>query len=143
NNGGVAIGVHLGHWPVCLLMLDVTDGVVDAETYVLPLAADADDEAERVLAQSPRAAISWIEGADGRTLIYDGLSDDRFASALLDAVTRRRRLRGTFGTVVAQPAEPFPNLRDRRDLEPRLSSSEQSNNIVVFGGRLLLQDYRR
>ncbi|MEP7105794.1 MAG: phosphotransferase, partial [Chloroflexota bacterium] len=62
----------------------------------------------------------------------------------LEAITRRRRFRGAGGDLLALPAPLLKLLRDLPpDLAPALSASEQSNNSIVFGERLILKIYRR
>src|SRR5437762_2933137 len=67
------------------------------------------------------------------------------AEELLDAIGRRRRLRGERGELVAQPSRAFRSLRgslgDRLQAIP--SRAEQSNSSVTFADRLIFKLYRR
>jgi trehalose synthase-fused probable maltokinase len=99
--------------------VDVQYQTGDPDTYALPLCPNG----------------------EGR--IVDALGEPTFNHLLLEAIARRRRFHGRGGDVVALPTQHLARLRGAEDLAPRLSGSEQTNNSVIFGERLILKLYRR
>jgi maltose alpha-D-glucosyltransferase/alpha-amylase len=86
-------------------------------------------------------ALTLCHNGEGR--IVDALGEPAFNHLLLEAIARRRRFHGRGGDVVALPTQHLARLRGAEDLAPRLSGSEQTNNSVIFGERLILKLYRR
>ena len=119
----------------------------DPDTYLLPLAHANAAEAAHILERWPHAAIAWIKSPlhEQRGLLYDALGPPGFADAILAAMARRRRFNGSAGTLVGSTTGAFALLRgpDTIRLEAHLSATEQSNNSVVFGERLMLKVFRK
>ncbi len=119
------------------------------ETYAVPLAFAAEPGAESLRREKRHAVIAelQVEGRDGEVsgVLYDALEEADFCGALLDAVERRRRLRGSAGELLATRTQAFRELRG--DLETPLRGAvlraEQSNTSLVYGNRLILKLYRR
>jgi maltose alpha-D-glucosyltransferase/alpha-amylase len=128
-----------------LLEVEYTEG--DAETYLLPLAY-ATREAEHHLRQTqPGAVIAGlrVEIADTDGVLYDALAEGGLATWLLDAIERRRRVRGTTGELVALPSRAFRAAAGdgAAAFEPSLLRREQSNTSILYGNRLILKVFRR
>jgi maltose alpha-D-glucosyltransferase/alpha-amylase len=103
-----------------LKVVDVEFVEGDPETYAMPLARNGQEE------------------------VVDALTEAGFNAELLEAIARRRRFRGRRGDVLALPTPELGRLRAAdHELEPHVSDSEQSNNSVVFGERLILKLFRR
>ena len=119
----------------------------DPDTYLVPMAYASGAEAPQILERWPHAAIAWLRSVDSdqRGLLYDALGPPGFTDALLAAIARRRRSRSPNGTLVGSTTKAFARLRgpETIKLEAALSVTEQTNNSVVFGERLILKISRR
>ena len=141
-NGATALDARLAMFDV-----EYTEG--ESETYVLPLAIAHGEAVERILSVSPQALVAYVgdAGSEGAPpwLLYDAMYDPAFSTALLDAIAKRRRVRGRHGELAATPTAAFRGLRGSRSerLEATVSRAEQSNTSVTFGDRLVLKLFRR
>jgi maltose alpha-D-glucosyltransferase/alpha-amylase len=119
----------------------------EPELYALPLTYGAGETAAQEL--GPHAAIARLRlTKDGRHedgILFDALWDKGFCLALLEAVARRRHLKGAFGELLASPTQAFRRIRGPAEtrLEPAIMKAEQSNTSVVYGDRLVLKMFRR
>jgi maltose alpha-D-glucosyltransferase/alpha-amylase len=131
-----------------LFKVEYSEG--ESDTYLLPISFALEKEAGEFASEFPQAVIAHLKlrGKDGERegIIYDAVIDQRFHEALLRAMSRRRRLRGEKGEMVAsytnkvfrRPGEPAQEA-----LESSLLSGEQSNTSVVYGDRFKLKLFRR
>jgi maltose alpha-D-glucosyltransferase/alpha-amylase len=130
---------------VAAVVISYAEG--DPDTYQVPLAYANHAEAPHILERWPHSAIAWlrVQGEEGRGLLYDALGPPAFAEAVLGAIARRRRATGDRGTLVGSTTRAFNRLRgpERVRLEAAISVTEQSNNSVIFGERLILKVFRR
>ncbi|HEY8854197.1 MAG TPA: maltose alpha-D-glucosyltransferase [Candidatus Dormibacteraeota bacterium] len=119
----------------------------DPDTYLVPMAYASAAEAPQILERWPHAAIAWLRpmGAEQRGLLYDALGPPGFTDALLAAIARHRRAASPSGTLVGSTTKAFARLRGQETirLEAALAVTEQTNNSVVFGERLILKISRR
>lgn len=125
------------------VLVPYTDG--GPETYVLPLAIAAGAEAEQMQKDFPQAAVALVRGEDGEGLVYEALWDRRFRQALLDAIARRRRCKGSAGELVAFPTRVFRKVQETvsAPLESVLMKAEQSNTSIVYDNTFILKLFRR
>jgi len=102
-----------------LKLVEATFDQGDPHTYVLPLS----------------------QNGDGR--VVEAIAQTAFNDELLDAITHRRRFRGTRGDIQSLQTSELARLRtEGEELVARPADTEQSNNSVIFGERLIMKLYR-
>jgi maltose alpha-D-glucosyltransferase/alpha-amylase len=148
TNGGGTTGT--GDLVGILAMLGVELGDGTVSTYVLPLAFATGPRAEELDRGHPEAVITGLRvtGAPGSDpvegVLYDAVWSPDFASALVDAVVRRRQLRGHAGRLVGVPAPPLRRMTSHlAEVAPSPMSAEQSNTSIAFGNQLIAKVLRR
>jgi maltose alpha-D-glucosyltransferase/alpha-amylase len=129
---------------VCLLRLEYAEGPSD--TYLLPLALAAGDQAAHLLEEAPYAVVARIQGAS-EGLLFDALSDPAFCAMLLEAVRSSRPSEEQEPAQVTATAFPAlaAVLQQAGDapLTPALAKGEQSNTSILYGGRIIAKVFRR
>jgi maltose alpha-D-glucosyltransferase/alpha-amylase len=128
---------------VTLLDVEYLDG--EPESYVLPLTIAEHDQAHRIELDAPGAIVARLERKGETALLVDGLVDARFCELLMHALTSKRRLRGSRGSVGVRQTPALRQILRETDgpLQPMLFRAEQTNTSVVYGGRLILKVFRR
>ena len=125
----------------------VTVGYLEGEpeTYVLPLAAASGEHGSRVQKDFPQFILARLKDDDGDMVLYEPVAESQFQQALLQAIDRRRRFKGTYGELVAVSTASYRNIKLL--MKPGISSAimkgEQSNTSIVFGEWLILKLLRR
>ena len=125
----------------------VTVGYLEGEpeTYVLPLAAVSGEHGSRVQKDFPQFILARLKDDDGDMVLYEPVAESQFQQALLQALDRRRRFKGTYGELVAVSTASYRNIKLL--MKPGISSAimkgEQSNTSIVFGEWLILKLLRR
>ena len=127
---------------LAVLAVDFVEG--DAETYLLPVQFASGPGGAQLDEKMPRETIARLSCADGDGILTSALLDRDACSALLEAVARRRSLKGEVGTILGQTARHAKGvLASPSTLEPSVPQVEQSNTSVVFGDRTILKLFRR
>ena len=139
NDGAAAV--------VALIQVDYALGGM--ETYALPVTFASGHRAAHIREATPYAVVAelHVHGRNGIVagILYDAVEDHAWCASLLDAIARRRQLRGTAGELTATPTRAFRSLHGPPDtpLPPTVLRAEQSNTSIVYGERLILKLFRR
>lgn len=127
-----------------VLRVDYTAG--EGETYVLPLACLTGTHADDALQKWPQAAICRLQwsGLEEPGVLVDAISLGEFADAVLDAILRRRRVKGRSGELSAHRSRAIRQLIPAGSPRPAgiAIKGEQSNSSLVYGDRLILKLFR-
>ncbi len=125
------------------LRVEYTEG--DPETYALPLAVATMGRGRELARYHPGAVVALLRTSEGDRALIDAVWEPEFGRAVLAAIQRRRRSRGTGGTLASTAEPSFDDLRAAvRESPPAVVlSAEQSNTSLVFGDRLILKLFRR
>ena len=126
-----------------LVKISFTTG--ELETYVLPLAFVAGEQAEVLRRERPMAVIAVLRTAEAEGVLYDAVWNPRFDAILLEMIGEGKQFTGSSGDIVASATSVFARLRGDTShaLTPHVLGVEQSNTNMRFGEHLLLKLYRR
>ncbi len=122
----------------CLAFVRIEYADGEPETYLLPLAimhARREQETSKVTTLIARLR----EGS----LLYEPVSDAKFAATLLEIVARRRALKSDQGAVTGTTTRVFRELRGAAAIAPQMLKTEQSNTAILYGDRLFMKLLRR
>jgi maltose alpha-D-glucosyltransferase/alpha-amylase len=123
---------------VVFVKIEYADG--EPETYLLPLAIM---QARRANEQESASLPTLVARLDDGYLLYEPVTDAKFAGALLETIARRRALKGEHGAMAGTPARAFRELRGTAPLTAQTLKSEQSNSAFLFGDRFFMKLFRR
>jgi maltose alpha-D-glucosyltransferase/alpha-amylase len=121
----------------------------DPEVYIVPLAFAEGDRANRLCESSPNSVLVRVtvqtKAGEKTGCIYDAVMDKNFCKTLLRLITRRRRLRGMSGEIVASPTRALKAkaVGAIEDLEVGTVRADQSNSSIMYGDQLILKLFRR
>ncbi len=122
---------------IVLVEVEYTEG--EPELYALPLTLERRGDVD------PRAVLARVESAagGGSGLLVEAVWDPAFGRRLLDALARRRKLRGHRMEIVSWTSTLFRERAGGDLPDPVPLRSEQSNSTLRFGAALVLKLFRR
>ena len=92
-----------------LVKISFTAG--EPETYVLPLAFVAGEQAEVLRRERPMAVIAVLRTPEAEGVLYDAVWNPRFDAILLEMIGEGKQFTGSNGDVVASATSVFARLR--------------------------------
>ncbi len=118
----------------------------EPESYCLPLIYAEEPYVTQVLDTHPHDSIVCRLSAGGcGGLLHDALHDSDFCAMLLNAISSRRRCKGTHGTIVASGTHEFRSATRKQDfalLGSSVLKGEQSNSSVIYDTAYVLKLFR-
>ncbi len=134
-----------GREPAFLSVIEVTFADEGRERYVLPVATESGEAADRVLARSPETVIARLTGAR-KGVLYDACTGEALGRELLDLIASSRQVTTRAGVIGGRPTTALETLQQEpglTTLRASLIRAEQSNSSLVYGDRLILKLIRR
>ena len=127
---------------LCFVEVVYTEGA--AETYVLPLAHKAGEEAYHRQTQTPEAVFLRLKSEDGNEgILYDAAFDEDFAGVLLRCIDRGTRQRAKEGEIVGSRTPALRGIGRPKDAHVSVLRADQSNSSLNYDDTLLLKLFRR
>jgi maltose alpha-D-glucosyltransferase/alpha-amylase len=123
---------------VRVVIIDVEFAEGEPQTYQLPLAI-ANVRREQDQGRNLPVLARLRDGA----ILFEPVQEESFASAVLDAIARKKQWRGARGSIAGAPAKAFKELRGTEKLETHVLGVEQSNTAITYGQRLFFKLFRR
>ncbi|MBV8517158.1 MAG: maltose alpha-D-glucosyltransferase [Acidobacteria bacterium] len=122
---------------LAVLTVEFNEG--EPQLYLLPLGI-ANVRREQDQARKVPVIARLRDGA----VLFEPVQDESFASTLLDAIARKKQLRGGRGIVAGVATRAFKELRgSEKQLESHVLAAEQSNTAIIYDQRLFLKLFRR
>lgn len=128
---------------VLLIRVEYSDG--EDEKYTIPVAVSADEQAEKVMAEHPEAVlVKAVFNDQTWVLVHSALFERSFSDALLTAVLKRSKFKGTHGELIAGHTKAFREAWShvRSNREPQIQSVESPNTFVNLGEDFVVKLYR-
>jgi maltose alpha-D-glucosyltransferase/alpha-amylase len=138
-----------GAGPYALVLLEVTYVDGPSETYVLPLGFATRERMKQIEERSPHAVVTSVlvrgdspDSAGGEPgLVFDALVAPEPATLLLDLIRDQRSLEGQRGSLAPIQLADI-HWPAQTELEPRVSTAEQSNTNIIYGSHFILKMFR-
>ncbi|MGH7583983.1 MAG: putative maltokinase, partial [Gemmatimonadales bacterium] len=132
-----------------VLVVQVSFASGNPDAYAVPIMFLQGQPATRARHDKPAAVLADLTlaganpGAPG--VLLDAFTDTGLAEVLLDAISRRRSLKGNVGELTATQTRLFKTLRDQGGdhAAAHVLGAEQSNSSVAFGTRFVMKLIRR
>jgi maltose alpha-D-glucosyltransferase/alpha-amylase len=129
---------------VLLIRVEYSDG--EDEMYTIPLAVTGGEPAEGMLRDHKAAVLARLEFRDQSwVLLHSALLGRAFSDALLTAVLKRSKFKGTRGEMLAGHTKAFREAWShvRSNREPQVQATDSSNTFVNLGEDFVLKIYRK
>src|SRR3989454_3245342 len=111
--GTAPVSVDSAQGRITQIQIEYTEE--DPERYLMPLSFASGERAEQIRESAPAAILAQltVRKKDGEEtgILYDAILDKDFGRALIDAIDRRRQLRGTAGDFVASFTRAMREIR--------------------------------
>jgi len=127
------------------LELHYSEGPPDM--LMLPVSLARGEWGEKLQQDAPASVLAVAELNGEQGVLYDGLLDERCRQGLLQAIARKRSIKGQRGTVLARPGKRYRDYAPQaeKDIEALASGrfkGAMNNTAANFESRLFLKLYR-
>ncbi len=140
------VPIFAGPHAAVLTFIEVVYRDGPRETYVLPVTAAFEEQAERLAGERPQAVMAEVSvttrTGTTRGFLYDAAWNEGFAQGLLGLIKEQGRCAGAEGRLEASCTGAFEAIVGPGG-PSRVLGAEQSNTAIVFGDRAILKLYRR
>ncbi len=129
-----------------ILLLRVQYNQGEPDLYTLPVAVAHGEKAANVLLHSAEFVLARLTHTDGSTgVLCSALCDRLFGISLLNAIAKRRRMKGRNGEIAASHTRAFRDIwgSDRPQLEPCIVRGDYNHSALTFGDRFFLKLFRK
>jgi maltose alpha-D-glucosyltransferase/alpha-amylase len=101
-------------------------------------------KAKMIMEEFPQSVIARLCTTSEEGILYDAAYDDRFREALLNAILRRKRIKGEKGEFLGTPGRMLRRLLGDKalPLNSQVLKAEQSNTSILYEDRLHLKVFR-
>ncbi len=132
-------------FPARLVVAQVEYREGEPDSYVLPLGFATGERSRRLRERRPAEVVARLRVASGDGIVFDAAADVDFAGALLEAIAKRKKVKGLRGELAGLPAPSLRRLAASGERFPPASpmAAEQSNSSVRYGDRFVLKLVRR
>ena len=142
-----ALPVGVPSHPSWLIILEATYLDGPGDTFNLLLSYAFGDRAERIADELPQNVVCHLpENAQGeKGLIFEGIAGEGFCGKLLELASRKQRIKGRHGEIVASPSRHGRRLRElcRREVTPTRLLTHPANTIIVYAREAVFKVFRR
>jgi maltose alpha-D-glucosyltransferase/alpha-amylase len=138
-----AILLRRGDLGVLLIRVEYSDG--EDESYSIPAAVSAGEDAEAVLRDHREAIVARLEYRDQTwVLLHSALFQRKFSDELLTAILKRSKFKGLHGELEAGHTKAFRQAwaQVRSTREPQVISADLAHTFVNLGEDFVLKLYR-
>jgi maltose alpha-D-glucosyltransferase/alpha-amylase len=128
---------------VLLVRVEYSDG--EDERYTIPVATASEEQADFVMREHAESVLARLEFRDQSwILLHSALFERSFSDALLTAVLKRSKFKGTHGELVAGHTKAFREAWShvRSNREPQVQAVESPNTFVNLGEDFVVKLYR-
>ena len=126
-----------------LAMLRIEYADQEAELYQVPLLLLTGSDAEERANESPHAVITQATVSGEAGMLFDGVFDPSFRAELLDVVLRKRRKRGSSGSLSGITGTRSRRPTDGEGQNSRVFGVEQSNTSLLYESGYFMKLYRK
>jgi maltose alpha-D-glucosyltransferase/alpha-amylase len=137
------VALRLNELAILIVRVEYSDG--EDERYTIPVAVSEGEQAEAVLREHVESVLARLELPDQSwVLIHSALFERSFSDALLSAMLKRSKFKGTRGELIAGHTKAFREAwaHVRSNREPQVQAVDSPNTFVNLGEAFVVKLYR-
>ena len=115
----------------------------EPDLYQVPLAVSSGRDLETITSQAPLSIIAPLTAPTGPAILHDATVREDLRQNLLRLIEDGTVVHSETGSLTGTTSSAFAAVRGNEALPARISSAEQSNTNIFYGGRMLMKLFRR